>query len=126
MDVTVDATGSDDPALARDRLGAGPGNKDYGLLSLRMQSAWHVQTVMQVPPEVFYPQPQVDSSVALLTRRNDLPAFDRRLFDELLRRGFGQRRKQLHKLLPDTVSWAQVVEELGVQATVRAEELLLP
>jgi 16S rRNA (adenine1518-N6/adenine1519-N6)-dimethyltransferase len=106
-----------------DRLGAAPGNKDYGLLSLRMQSAWHVQTVMQVPPEVFYPQPQVDSSVALLTRRHDLPAFDRRLFDELLRRGFGQRRKQLHKLLPDTVPWEQVVDELGVLATVRAEEL---
>lgn len=106
-----------------DRLSALPGHGDYGMLSLRVQSAWHVQTVMEVPPEVFYPQPQVDSSVALLMPREDLPCFDRRLFDELLRRGFGQRRKQLHKLLPDSVPWPQVIELLGVPTTVRAEEL---
>ena len=48
-----------------DRLGAQPGHADYGLLSLRVQSAWHASIVMQVPPDVFYPMPQVDSSVAL-------------------------------------------------------------
>jgi 16S rRNA (adenine1518-N6/adenine1519-N6)-dimethyltransferase len=79
--------------------------------------------VQQVPPEVFYPAPQVDSSVALLTPRADLPAFDRRLFDELLRRGFGQRRKQLHKLLPAGQDWKWVTEQLEVPVTVRAEEL---
>lgn len=108
-----------------DRLSAMPGHSDYGLLSLRVQSAWHVQTVMEVPPEVFYPIPQVDSSVAVLTPRADLPAFDRRLFDELLRRGFGQRRKQLHKLMPEHEGWSALIAELGVPATVRAEELNL-
>jgi 16S rRNA (adenine1518-N6/adenine1519-N6)-dimethyltransferase len=106
-----------------DRLGAGPGHGDYGMLSLRVQSAWHVDVVQQVPPEVFYPAPQVDSSVALLIPRQDLPAFDRRLFDELLRRGFGQRRKQLHKLLPAGQDWKYVTEQLNVPVTVRAEEL---
>jgi 16S rRNA (adenine1518-N6/adenine1519-N6)-dimethyltransferase len=108
-----------------DRLSAAPGHADYGLLSLRVQSAWHVQTVMEVPPEVFYPIPQVDSSVAVLTPRTDLPAFDRRLFDELLRRGFGQRRKQLHKLMPEHEGWTTLIDTLGVPATVRAEELNL-
>ncbi len=106
-----------------DRLSAQPGHDDYGLLSLRVQSGWHVQTVMEVPPEVFYPIPQVDSSVALLEPREDLPPFDRRLFDELLRRGFGQRRKQLHKLLPEGKDWEQLTELLAVPKTVRAEEL---
>jgi 16S rRNA (adenine1518-N6/adenine1519-N6)-dimethyltransferase len=106
-----------------DRLGALPGHADYGLLSLRVQSAWHVQTVMEVPPEVFYPMPQVDSSVAVLTPRRDLAPFDRRLFDELLRRGFGQRRKQLHKLLPQHEGWEELLRELCVPSTVRAEEL---
>lgn len=109
-----------------DRLSAAPGHSDYGLLSLRVQSAWHVQTVMEVPPEVFYPIPQVDSSVAVLTPRTDLAAFDRRLFDELLRRGFGQRRKQLHKLLPEREGWLSLLAQIGVPATVRAEELDLP
>jgi 16S rRNA (adenine1518-N6/adenine1519-N6)-dimethyltransferase len=108
-----------------DRLSAAPGHADYGLLSLRVQSAWHVQTVMEVPPEVFYPIPQVDSSVAVLMPRTDLPAFDRRLFDELLRRGFGQRRKQLHKLMPEHEGWTTLIDTLGVPATVRAEELNL-
>ncbi len=108
-----------------DRLSASPGQSDYGLLSLRIQSAWHVETVMEVPPEVFYPIPQVDSSVAVLLPRADLPAFDRRLFDELLRRGFGQRRKQLHKLLPRCDDWPTLVAKLGKPATVRAEELNL-
>lgn len=106
-----------------DRLSAVPGHADYGLLSLRVQSAWHVQTVMEVPPEVFYPIPQVESSVAVLTPRVDLAAFDRRLFDELLRRGFGQRRKQLHKLLPERDGWLSLLEKIGMPATVRAEEL---
>ena len=106
-----------------DRLSAQPGHGDYGLLSLRVQSAWHAETVMEVPPEVFYPIPQVDSSVAVLTPRTDLPVFDRRLFDELIRRGFGQRRKQLHKLLPPSDGWAALVDRLGVPVTVRAEEL---
>lgn len=106
-----------------DRLSADPGSDDYGLLSLRVQSGWHVTTVMQVPPEVFFPQPQVDSSVALLLPREDLPCFDRRLFDELLRRGFGQRRKQLHKLLPATVPWEEVTQAVNRPATMRAEEL---
>ena len=106
-----------------DRLSAQPGHEDYGLLSLRVQSGWHVKTVMEVPPDVFYPVPQVDSSVALLEPREDLPPFDRRLFDELLRRGFGQRRKQLHKLLPEGKDWGELVTQLGVAKTVRAEEL---
>jgi 16S rRNA (adenine1518-N6/adenine1519-N6)-dimethyltransferase len=106
-----------------DRLSAQPGHADYGLLSLRVQSGWHVKTVMEVPPEVFYPIPQVDSSVALLEPREDLPPFDRRLFDELLRRGFGQRRKQLHKLLPEGKDWEHLTSLLGVAKTVRAEEL---
>jgi 16S rRNA (adenine1518-N6/adenine1519-N6)-dimethyltransferase len=108
-----------------DRLSAQPGHGDYGLLSLRVQSAWHAETVMEVPPEVFYPIPQVDSSVAVLTPRSDLPVFDRRLFDELIRRGFGQRRKQLHKLLPSCEDWNALVDQLEVPATVRAEELNL-
>lgn len=106
-----------------DRIQAAARSDDFGLLSLRMQCAWEIQAVKIVPPTVFYPQPQVDSSVAVLTPRLGLPCFDRRLFDELIRRGFAQRRKQLRKQLPDTRAWQEVVMMLGVPETVRAEEL---
>ncbi len=109
-----------------DRLGATPGTKDYGILSLRTQANWEVKSLRTVPPEAFYPQPKIDSSVAVLTpRTSGLPTFDYRLFDELIRRGFAQRRKQLKKQLPDGPPWDAITANLGVTATVRGEELTL-
>ena len=109
-----------------DRLGATPGTKDYGILSLRTQANWEVKSLRTVPPEAFYPQPKIDSSVAVLTpRTSGLPTFDYRLFDELIRRGFAQRRKQLKKQLPDGPPWDETTAGLGVTATVRGEELTL-
>jgi 16S rRNA (adenine1518-N6/adenine1519-N6)-dimethyltransferase len=109
-----------------DRLGATPGTKDYGILSLRTQANWEVKSLRTVPPEAFYPQPKIDSSVAVLTpRTSGLPTFDYRLFDELIRRGFAQRRKQLKKQLPEGQPWEEITGALGVTATVRGEELTL-
>ena len=108
-----------------DRLGAGPGTKDYGILSLRMQVNWHVQPTRIVPPEAFYPRPNIDSAVAVLTPREDAaaPTFDARLFDELIRRGFAQRRKQIRKQLPASPPWEDVAEKLGFSPSARGEEL---
>ena len=105
-----------------DRLGAGPGTKDYGILSLRMQVNWHVQPTRIVPPDAFYPKPNIDSAVAVLTPREDpaAPTFDARLFDELVRRGFAQRRKQIRKQLPASPPWEEVAEKLGFSPSARA------
>jgi 16S rRNA (adenine1518-N6/adenine1519-N6)-dimethyltransferase len=111
-----------------DRLAAKPGSKDYGILTLRTQANWEVQPLRTVPPEAFYPQPKIDSSVAVLRpRTTGLPVFDYRLFDELIRRGFAQRRKQLKKQLPvpEGPPWEEITAALGVAATVRGEELSL-
>lgn len=110
-----------------DRLCAGPGTKAYGILSLRMQVNWEVFPLKVVPPEVFHPRPTIDSEVALLLPRRfeEVSVFDRRLFDELVRRGFAQRRKQLAKQLPAGVDWRDVAQQMGLSSTVRAEELTL-
>lgn len=110
-----------------DRLAAKPGTKDYGVLTLRTQSNWEVLPLRTVPPEAFYPQPKIDSAVAvLMPRTSGLPVFDHRLFDELIRRGFAQRRKQLKKQLPDDgPEWESLTTGLGVTPTVRGEELTL-
>ncbi len=110
-----------------DRLAATPGSKNYGVLSLRIQSGWHVEPLRTVPPEAFHPRPQIDSSVAVLRPRDPggFPPYDARLFDELIRRGFAQRRKQLGKQLPATPPWPEVAENLGLSRTTRAEELTL-
>ncbi len=107
-----------------DRIQAPPGGKDYGVLSLRMQVDWDCEAVKTVPPDCFFPRPQVDSTVMRLQPpREVLPVFDHRLFDELVRRGFSQRRKQLHKNLPAGTDWTSVSGEMGLVATVRAEQL---
>jgi 16S rRNA (adenine1518-N6/adenine1519-N6)-dimethyltransferase len=110
-----------------DRIIAVPRTKDYGVLSLRMQSEWLSEPVMLVPPEAFTPPPKIDSTVMVCTPRpaDELPLYDARLFDELIRRGFAQRRKQLKKQLPDHRDWAELAEGIGLKPTARAEEISL-
>ena len=109
-----------------DRLAAPAGGDDYGILSLRIQSNWEVDPGRTVPPDAFYPRPKIDSAVATLTPRvSGLPAFDARLFDELIRRGFAQRRKQLKKQMPSEPAWETVTSSLGLPLTVRGEDLSL-
>lgn len=107
-----------------DRLAAVPGTKAYGVLSLRIQSEWEVERLKVIGPESFYPRPQIDSEVVRLVPT--VPrVYDRRRFDELIRRGFAQRRKQLGKQMPAGLAWAEVAERLGLSASARAEELSL-
>lgn len=108
-----------------DRILAKPGDDAYGLLSLRIQMDWVPRALKTVPPEAFSPRPKIDSTVMLLTPRNplELPPYDHRLMDELMRRCFSQRRKQMHKQLPASPPWAEVAAATGVSPTARPEEL---
>jgi len=107
-----------------DRIVAKPRTKDYGILSLRMQSEWDSRPIKTVPPEAFYPRPLIDSTVMIVEpTKRELPVYDHRLFDELIRRGFAQRRKMLRKAMPETPAWSEVCNEQGIKETCRAEEL---
>ncbi len=110
-----------------DRIIAAPRTKEFGVLSLRMQSEWDCRPVKTVPPEAFHPRPLIDSTVmtckAVADDRHGV--YDKRLFDEVIRRGFAQRRKQIKKQLPDTREWSEVAAELGLKETARAEEISL-
>lgn len=108
-----------------DRILAQPGDEAYGLLSLRLQRDWVPRALKTVPPEAFTPRPKIDSTVMLLTPRpaTELPPYDHRLMDELMRRCFAQRRKQMRKQLPATPPWEEVAERLGIAPTARPEEL---
>lgn len=108
-----------------DRILASPGDEAYGLLSLRIQMDWIARPLKTIPPEAFSPRPRIDSTVMLLTPRpvGDLPPFDHRLMDELMRRCFSQRRKQMHRHLPPCPAWKEVAPRLGISLTARPEEL---
>lgn len=80
-----------------DRIAAKPGTKEYGSLSIAIQYYTVAETVMIVPKTVFMPQPNVDSAVIRLTKR-ETPAVTVRneeFFFQVTRASFAQRRKTL-------------------------------
>lgn len=110
------------------RLSASPSTPDYGALTLQIQLRHRVEYLRTVAASVFIPQPEVDSALVRITPRdaNELPAVDFNLFNELVRRGFSQRRKQLGKLLADLVAdWKEAAETVGLDRQVRAEAVSL-
>ena len=109
-----------------DRIVAKPRTKDYGILSLRMQAEWDSKPIKTVPPEAFYPKPLIDSTVMVVEpTKAEWPTYDHKLFDELIRRGFAQRRKMLRKAMPTHLDWGEVCQQLEITETCRAEELSL-
>lgn len=111
-----------------DRICAPPSTSDRGLLSLRVQARWVTESLRVLPPDIFVPQPKVHSAVMSLVPRNrvELPTFDERVFDRILRMGFNQRRKMLRKMLPENeLPWVDMAKSIGALETARAEELTL-
>ena len=81
------------------RMAAAPGGKDYGRLSVMLQWRYHIESVLDVPPEAFDPPPRVDSAVVRMLPWPDAPAVDAALLSELVQVAFSQRRKLLRHTL---------------------------
>ncbi|MBE0654468.1 MAG: 16S rRNA (adenine(1518)-N(6)/adenine(1519)-N(6))-dimethyltransferase RsmA [Bacteroidales bacterium] len=82
------------------RLASGPGNKQYGILSVLLQAWYDISIEFHVKPGAFFPPPNVQSTVIRLTRngRNKMDC-DEKLFTRLVKTGFNQRRKMLSNSL---------------------------
>lgn len=111
-----------------ERLSAEPRTKAYGALTLLIGRRWCVKYLRTLPGSVFHPAPNVDSAVVAITPRpvGALPECDGARFRKLVKQGFSQRRKQLRKNLADQrLDWPALCAHLGVEETMRAEELSL-
>jgi 16S rRNA (adenine1518-N6/adenine1519-N6)-dimethyltransferase len=98
------------------RLAAPPRTRDYGAISVLVQSYYHLEPLKTLKGNVFYPAPSIDSSVIKLTLRDNRPDFtlkQQRDFYQFVRRGFSQRRKKLRNLI-DHFDGDQRAEELTV------------
>jgi 16S rRNA (adenine1518-N6/adenine1519-N6)-dimethyltransferase len=80
-----------------ERMGAAPGTKQYGSLSVAVQYYCEPKVVAIVPSTVFIPKPDVDSAVIRLTVRSKPPVEvkDELFFFEVMQACFVQRRKTL-------------------------------
>ena len=107
-----------------DRMGAAPGSKVYGRLSVMLQAYCQVQPLFVVPPGAFRPAPKVDSAVVRLVPRDPatIDIADRDRFAHVVRAAFGQRRKTLRNALRDVCTPEQF-EAAGVSADDRAEQV---
>ena len=115
-----------------DRIVARPGGKDYGSLSVWMQSQCRVEIVRVMPPSAFWPRPKVDSAIVHVSLDDRLRARirDRAFFHGFVRAIFLHRRKFLRSGLLSAFKKRltkpqvdRIMARLGVDGKVRAERL---
>lgn len=113
-----------------DKLLSQPKEEGYGPLAILCQYYCDVQRALNVPAACFTPPPKVDSSFMVLIRREEplYPLADEAVFLKLVKGAFAMRRKTLVNNLVASFpigrdQAAQLMEEAGLNAQARAEEL---
>jgi len=83
-----------------ERVAAGPGSKTYGILSVLLTAFYDIEYLFTVHEHVFNPPPKVKSAVIRL-ERNGVRRLDcdEKLFVQVVKTGFNQRRKTLRNAL---------------------------
>ena len=83
-----------------ERIREAPGSKVYGILSVLLQAFYDIDYLFTVSEHVFVPPPKVKSAVIRLTRnqRQKLDC-DEKLFPQVVKMAFNQRRKMLGNAL---------------------------
>ena len=105
-----------------ERCTASPGNKEYGILSVFLQAYYNVEYLFTVKAGVFNPPPKVLSAVIRLTR-NETQTLDcdEKLFWQVVKAGFNQRRKTLRNALSAIINKEKMAAEPMLD--LRAERL---
>jgi 16S rRNA (adenine1518-N6/adenine1519-N6)-dimethyltransferase len=98
-----------------ERLAAPAGTKAYGLLSVLLGTFFEIESLYILKAALFHPPPKVDSAVIRLTTRTRPRAelSNESRFRQVVKAGFGQRRKTLFNAL-------RAVPALGTPAELQA------
>src|SRR5476649_2575907 len=105
-----------------ERCAAKPGSKEYGILSVFLQAYYKVEYLFTVKAGVFNPPPKVLSAVIRLTRNAvEHLDCDEKLFWQVVKAGFNQRRKTLRNALSSLINKEKMTEEPLLD--LRAERL---
>lgn len=117
-----------------DRIASPPGNKTYGILSVLLQSYYTIKYLFKVSPGAFNPPPKIMSAVIRLERNNrEKLSCDEKLFVQVVKQGFNNRRKTLRNALKNLNLAAEVsslsmldkrAEQLGVDEFVQLTRLI--
>jgi 16S rRNA (adenine1518-N6/adenine1519-N6)-dimethyltransferase len=115
-----------------DRIVAKPWSRDYGALSVWMQSQAHAEIVRIMPPTVFWPMPKVDSAIVKIVtdfeKRAAIP--DLKYFHQFVKMIFIHRRKFLRANIVAAMKGHleksdidEVLAEMGLAEDTRTEQL---
>ncbi len=112
---------------AAQRYVAQPGTKQFGAISIFIQSAFVPDPGHKVPASCFYPAPDVESYLLNLARRPE-PFIFAPAVKRVIRECFQQRRKQIGSLLrnklPDGgAAWLALLPEAHLDARARPEQI---
>ena len=104
------------------RLASPPESKNYGILSVMLQAYYKIEYLFTVEANKFSPPPKVNSGVIRL-QRNDIETLDcdEKLFKQIVKQGFQNRRKTLRNALK-SLNLPKRVQEMNL-LNKRAEQL---
>lgn len=104
-----------------ERIASPHGSKEYGVISVLTQFLYDVKLEFDISPNSFLPPPKVMSSVITLKRKENISTgIDLKLFKQIVKAGFNQRRKMLRNGLSGIVSKEMLQDDFF---TKRAEQL---
>lgn len=103
-----------------ERICEGPGTKAYGVISVLTQAFYEAEYLFTVPENVFNPPPKVKSGVLRLVRKENPIDCDHKVFKQIVKTAFNQRRKMLRKSLKPLFDTETLTKEIF---TKRPEQL---
>jgi 16S rRNA (adenine1518-N6/adenine1519-N6)-dimethyltransferase len=105
-----------------ERCSAKAGSKEYGILTVFLQAYYKVEYLFTVKAGVFNPPPKVLSAVIRLTRNETAQLnCDEKLFWQVVKAGFNQRRKTLRNALSSLINKEKMTNDPMLD--LRAERL---
>jgi 16S rRNA (adenine1518-N6/adenine1519-N6)-dimethyltransferase len=107
-----------------ERMVALPGESEFSRISVMLQYRFHLEWLIDVPPESFDPAPKVQSAVVRLIPKDpaELQARSHSAFYRVVQTAFAQRRKMLRNTLKGILDDAGFTA-LGIVPTCRAEDV---
>lgn len=108
------------------RITAEECSDDYGILGVLLNFFAYTKLCFKISPNVFYPKPNVDSAIIHLNFEKKLPIdLDFKLFIQVVKASFGNRRKKLKNSLRNSVFKDISIDQNEFDVSRRAEELTI-
>lgn len=109
------------------RICAAPASRIYGIPSVKIQYLAEAKIVSEISRKVFWPEPNVDSSLVLIKRKTNIDALLQVLLFKIVDAAFSQRRKMLRSTLKQLglmeIELAKLFEKSEIDPKKRAEHL---